>query len=152
MASLRLAPGALIIAGDSFLPHDPDGAARPFGLYANETRILDADGRLLAFDRFRCTGADWRQGRAGITGPTVMQGTLLAAGDAVAADGLRAAMHEALAALPEVYGAASLLPGGCGAWSRLLTRDGAALKAAMNALWSALRKCARGQAPALRRK
>ena len=41
--TLRPAPGALIIAGGSFLPHDPDGTGRPFGLCAGETRVIGAD-------------------------------------------------------------------------------------------------------------
>ena len=150
--TLRPAPGALIIAGDSFLPHDPDGTGRPFGLCAGETRVVGPDGRLLALDRFRTGGTAWAENTAGVSGAHCMQGTLVAAGDAVAPAALLNALREALAKAPAVYGAASTLPNGCGAWTRLLATDGAELTEAMTKLWAALRASVTGHTPARRRK
>ena len=151
--TLEPGPGALIVTGDSFLPHDPDGAGRDFGFYAGATRIVDPEGRLLSLDRFRFDGADWSAGRAGVSGSRRMQGTLVAAGDAAAPEALLDALRDGLAkAPPAVYGAASVLPNRGGAWARLLAADGAELTATMTALWAALRESITGHLPARRRK
>ena len=151
--TLEPAPGALIIAGDSFLPHDPDGAGRPFAYCAGETRVVDPEGRLLSLDRFHFDGAAWTSGAAGVNGERLMQGTLLAAGDAAAPETLLEALREGLAkAPPAVYAAASALPNRCGAWARLLAADGAELTETMHALWVALRAAVTGHPPARRRK
>ena len=151
--TLEPAPGALIIAGDSFLPHDPDGAGRPFAYCAGETRVVDPEGRLLSLDRFHFDGAAWKSGAAGVNGERLMQGTLVAAGDAAAPETLLEALREGLAkAPPAVYAAASALPNRCGAWARLLAADGAELTETMHALWAALRAAVTGHPPARRRK
>ena len=151
--TLEPTPGALIIAGDSFLPHDPGGTGRPFGFCAGETRIVDPGGRLLSLDRFHIEGAAWAAGRAGVSGAHRMQGTLIAAGDAAAPETLLEALREGLAkAPPAVYGAASTLPNRCGAWARLLASDGADLSETMTQLWAALRATVTGYPPARRRK
>ena len=151
--TLEPGPGALIVTGDSFLPHDPDGAGRSFGFYAGETRIVGPEGRLLSLDRFRFDGADWSAGRAGVSGSRRMQGTLVAAGDAAAPETLLDVLREGLAkAPPAVYGAASVLPNRGGAWARVLAADGAELTETMHALWSALRARITGHLPARRRK
>ena len=151
--TLRPAPGALIIAGDSFLPHDPHGAGRPFGFCAGETRVVDPGGRLLSLDRFHIEGAAWTAGMAGVSGAHRMQGTLVAAGDAAPPETLLEALREGLAkAPPAVYVAASTLPNRCGAWARLLATDGADLSETMILLWAALRAMVTGHAPAPRRK
>lgn len=151
--TLEPAPGALIVAGDSFLPHDPAGAGRPFGFCAGETRIIDPDGRLLSLDRFHIEGAAWASGTAGLSGERRMQGTLVAAGDAAAPETLLDALREGLAkAPPAVYAAASSLPNRCGAWARLLAADGAELGETMTQLWTALRVRVTGHPPGPRRK
>ena len=99
------------------------------------------------------SGADWSAGRAGVSGARRMQGTLVAAGDAAAPETLLDALREGLAkAPPAVYGAASILPNGCGAWTRLLAADGAELTETMTRLWAALRERVTGHLPARRRK
>ncbi len=151
--TLEPGPGALIVTGDSFLPHDPDGAGRGFGFYAGATRIVGPDARLLSLDRFRFDGADWSAGRAGVSGSRRMQGTLIAAGNAAAPETLLDALRDGLAkAPPAVYGAASLLPNRSGAWARLLAADGAELTETMTRLWAALRESVTGHLPARRRK
>ena len=146
------APGALIVASDSFLPHDPAGTGRPFGFCAGETCVRDPGGRLLALDRFHFDGAAWAAGSAGVSGARRMQGTLIAAGDAAPPEALLEALREALAGSAAVYGAASTLPNGCGVWARLLATDGMQMTEAMTRLWSALRTQVTGHPPARRRK
>ena len=151
--TLEPAPGALIIAGDSFLPHDPAGGGRPFACCAGETRVVAPGGRLLSLDRFHIEGAAWTSGTAGVSGEHRMQGTLVAAGDAVAPETLLEALREGLAtAPPAVYAAASSLPNRAGAWARLLATDGVALRRTMTQLWAALRTRLTGHPPAHRRK
>ena len=150
--SLKLADNATAIVTDAFLSHDPDGAGGHFGAYGSETEISDAAGRRLVLDRFRTGGAARGTGGAGIMGAHGMQATVLAASTAVAPQALLAALREGLADTPAVYGAASSLPNGCGAWVRLLADDGAVLKDAVGKLWMALRREIAGHTPALRRK
>lgn len=151
--TLEPAPGALIIAGDSFLTHDPGGGGRPFAFCAGETRVVGPGGRLLSLDRFHFDGATWTAWTAGVSGEHRMQGTLVAAGDAAAPETLLEALREGLTKVPpEVYGAASTLPNRCGAWARLLAADGAELTETMTRLWTALRACVTGHVPAPRRK
>ena len=150
--TLRPSPGALIIAGDSFLPHDPAGTDRRFGLFAGETRVVGANGRVLALDRFSTTGADWAEQTTGVSGAHCMQGSLVAADDAAPLPELLEALREALAKTAAVYGAASMLPNGCGVWARLLAADGMQLTETMTSLWTALRVQVTGRPPARRRK
>lgn len=150
--SLKLAENATAIVVDAFLSHDPGGADMPFGFYSSETEIIDATGRRLVLDRFHASGATCRAGTVGIMGAHGMQATILAASTAVTPGSLLAAFREGLVDTPRVYGAASTLPNGCGAWVRLLADDGAVLKDAVTKLWMALRRGITGRAPAPRRK
>ena len=67
-------------------------------------------------------------------------------------DALLSRLRTALDASEGVYGGASALPGGHGVWVRLLAADGAALRAAMTAAWSAMRTELCGHPPKARRK
>ncbi len=151
--TLQLAPDAFIIAGDSFLSHDPAGTGRPFGFYSGETRIVGGDGRLRCLDRYRTEGAAWFAGTTGVNNVGRMQGTIIGAGDVVAPEMLLAALRDVLSNTPPtVYGAASTLPNDCGVWARLLAAEGAELTETMTRLWSALRSTVTGCQPAQRRK
>lgn len=150
---LRLGEGATAILADSFLAHDPAGAGEPYGGYASETEVVDAAGRLLLRDRFRIAGAEVEAGAAGVMGGVTMQGTVIAASDALDPGTLLAALRQSIGAIDtSVYGAASLLPNACGAWARLLAADGADLKDAVEELWSSLREAVAGTRPTPRRK
>jgi urease accessory protein len=150
---LRLGDGATAILADAFLPHDPAGAHEAFGSYESETEIEDAGGRRLVLDRFRVSGADAQAGAAGVMGGHAMQATILAVSSAVAPEALLTALRQGMATCgPPVYGAASLLPNGCGAWARLLAEDGAALTGATTQLWAAAREAVSGFPPRPRRK
>jgi len=150
---LRLGDGATAILADAFLPHDPAGTQEPFGSYESETEIEDAGGRRLVLDRFRVSGADVHSGTAGLMGGRAMQATILAVSSAVAPEVLLTALRRGLeTSSPSVYGAASLLPNACGAWARLLAKDGAALTGAMAQLWAAAREAVTETSPRPRRK
>lgn len=150
---LRLDADATAILADSFLLHDPGGADEPFGSYLSETEVVDADGRRLVLDRFEVSGEEAQKATAGVMGACTMQATVLAASQAAAPEGLLAALRQGLAGCsPSVYGAASLLPNGCGAWARILAQDGADLTGAVAQLWAAARETVTGTCPQPRRK
>lgn len=148
---IRAHAGATVVACDSFLPHDPAGAAAPFGWLRSDTRIEDERGALLATDRFAVDGADAMAGRVGIHGAFRMQATLLVVHrrdpDRML-DVLRAALPES----DVVYAGASLLPNGAGAWLRALASDAVALRATLHEAWAAVRFATTGTRPRPRRK
>jgi len=150
--SLRLAAGARAIVGEAFLPHDPAGAAEPFGRYESETRVTGRGRTLLALDRFRVTGAEVNARKVGANGPWLMQGTVLVLGEQIEVGPMLEALRNELTKDPAVSGGASVLPNGAGVWARLLAADGAALTSAMTGLWSAARYRLTGRSPVRRRK
>jgi len=150
--SLQLAAGARAIVGEAFLPHDPGGAAEPFGCFESETLVMTPSGELLALDRFRVTGSEINARSVGANGRFAMQGTLLLLGEEFAAASTCEALRGTLATHPAVYGGVSALPNDAGTWVRLLAAEGAALTAAMTALWSAARYRLTGYVPERRRK
>jgi urease accessory protein len=143
----RVHEGASIILGDAFLPHDPAGEATPFGFLESETAVECGRGRLLALDRFLVEGHDLLA-----AGTEPVQGTLMAVTREVPMDDLLAALRAAVPARGDTYAGVSALPGGCGAWARVLARDGAALRVVLDALWAAARTRITGAPPAPRRK
>jgi urease accessory protein len=148
---IRACEGATVIAGESFLLHDPGARGDPFDWLRSETRIEDQGGRLLAVDRFRAEGRAIIAAQPGINGAFALQGTILVvhrADPAAALEALRGALRDS----PDVYAGASLLPGNCGAWLRVLARDAIALRAMMREAWVAVRLLATGTSPGLRRK
>lgn len=148
---IRAAANATVLAAESFLLHDPKGGDGAFDLLGSETRIEDVDGRLLALDRFRIDGRSVLAARPGVNGTFGLQGTLMfvhRSDPAGALEALRSALPES----PGVFAGASLLPGDCGAWLRVLASDAIALRAVMRAGWTAARRLVTGSAPGLRRK
>ena len=148
---IRAAESATVIAGDSFLLHDPRAGGDPFDWLRSETRIEDETGRALAVDRFRAEGPVVLANRPGVNGGFDVQGTLLVVhrtNPQAALAALRSALRESV----DAYAGASLLPGGSGAWLRVLARDAIALRAIMREAWSAVRLMATGSSPGPRRK
>lgn len=144
-------PGSTVIIGDALLLHDPKGGDGVFDWLRSETRIEDAEGGLLACDRFHIEGAQLARGLAGVAGTSTAQASLFVVTDVKPAADLVAAMRDALV-LPGVYAGAALLPNRTGAWARILATDAAALKAAMFSAWSAARNLLTGSMPVQRRK
>lgn len=142
---------ATVVACESFAHHDPGGADRRFDRFRAEMRIRDEGGRLLVLERYAVAGARLARG-AGQAAPWPAQGGLVVvhrgAGRGALLDALRAAVADAGA----VYGGASALPNESGVAARLLARDGAALRRALEAAWRAARLALHGAPPAARRK
>jgi urease accessory protein len=140
---IRLAPGARVIAIESFLPHRlPDDDAG-FAWYESELRVEDPSGELLAREGFRASGASVERGLPGVTGEHRHVGTVLVLGAGAAPlEPLRRVLapHERLRA------GASLLPENVGVIARVLASDGPALRAALQRAWSSARE-ALGVAP-----
>lgn len=149
---IRAHPSATVLACDSFLPHDPEAAHRPFGWLRSDTRIEDETGRLLAADRFAVDGAVSAAERVGIQGPYRIQATLLVVHRAAPERVLAALRAAASGGDPAVYAGASLLPGGAGAWMRALSSDAVALRRTLRDAWAAVREDLTGMAPGIRRK
>lgn len=149
--SIRAAAGATVIAGESFLLHDPRGGGSAFDWLRSETRVEDEAGRLLAVDRFRAEGSAVLAAQPGVNGAFGLQGTLLVVHRANPQAAL-AALRSVLRDSTDAYAGASLLPGNSGAWLRVLARDAIALRAIMREAWSAVRLLATGASPGPRRK
>ncbi len=148
---IRAAESATVIASESFLLHDPHAGGAAFDWLRSETRIEDETGRTLAVDRFRAEGRAVMANRPGVNGGFDLQGTLLVVhrtNPQAALTALRSALCESA----DAYAGASLLPGGSGAWLRVLARDSIALRAIMREVWSAVRLMATGSSPGRRRK
>jgi urease accessory protein len=129
---VRLARHARLIALESFLAHrlpDDDG---PFDWLEGLLQI-ESEGMERARERFVARGTAMRAGAPGVMGSHLCQGTVLVLGAGSAPlEGLRQAFGPA-------YGGASLLPGEVGVVGRVLTADGASLRAVLQRAWGAAR-------------
>ena len=154
-----LAPGAVLVFGDSFVRHDPGPADRPFASCSNELEVSAANGRLLFADRMAIVGADfdaslgcddhrWRAcGVFVIATPRF---------SAVCTD-VNIAINRCIETLNQsddlaVYCGAATLPNDAGILCRILARHGAGLRAALDACWSCARVALSGAPPPRRRK
>ncbi len=148
-----VAPGSSVIIQDAFTQHDSEGAGGRFERLVSDTRIERPDGTLIAFDRFDI-GGDFSEAHldeaGGATYPS--HGTVMALHDGCPAEELATVLREALDGCPGVYAGASVLPGDCGAWGRILAEDGHALRTALKAGWRSLRTKITGAEPAVRPK
>jgi urease accessory protein len=143
---------AAVICADSFLTHDPEGEGRPFGALESRVDVRELGGGLLARDRFALSGETFGARRPADACGYAAQATVmvLSPGDRVSP--VLDALRGALAGLAETYAGASLLPNDCGVWARLLSADGAALRASVDAVWGAAREALTGARPRSRRK
>lgn len=145
--------GGCAILGDSFLTHNPEGVNRkPFDGLIAEVSVHDPKGDLLALDRMKVVGGDRFLSVPGLTGDNFAQGSIYFIWDGKPADGLVRAMAKAVDSMKQVYAGASTLPGGCGAFVRILTDDPLALDHAFWQVAAACRKLATGQDMPTRRK
>jgi len=146
------APGATVILSDAFTQHDSREQGGCFARLASDTRIERPDGTLLAFDRFDIDGELGEAHFDGAAGAYPAHGTLMAVHTGCPPDELAAALRAALAECDGIYAGASTMPRDCGAWARILAKDGLALRAALKAAWIAARVIITGAKPALRPK
>ncbi len=142
---------ATVICADSFLAHDPEGAKRTFDGLDSRLEVEDSAGQLLARDRFVLTGEKHRQRAARESHHNALATVFVLIGNDDP-EPILGAVRGALAALPEAYAGASLLPNHCGLWARILATDGASLRTAMHAAWAAAREAITGTRPRARRK
>ena len=142
---------ATVICADAFLAHDPEGGERIFDRLDSRLDVEDLEGLLLARDRFVLTGKMHRQ-RAARESHHNALATVFVLTENDDLEPILGAVRGALAALPEAYAGASLLPNDCGLWARILTPDGASLRTAMHAAWAAAREAITGTRPRVRRK
>jgi urease accessory protein len=145
-------PQGSVLCWDALVSHDPRGQGRPFDWLYSELVVRDPDGSELARDRYRLSGETLAKGLPGITGGYQCQGSLIVVQRTVDQEALVAALREALPEGDAVYGGATRLPGGCGAWVRVLAQDAVALREALHGAWYAARRMLTGNEPAPRRK
>ncbi len=142
---------ATVICADAFLAHDPEGGEGIFDCLDSRLDVEDSAGRLLARDRFVLTGERHRQRSARESRHNALATVFVLTGNDDP-EPILGTVRGALAALPEAYAGASLLPNHCGLWARILTPDGASLRTAMHATWAAAREAITGTRPRVRRK
>lgn len=143
---------ATVICADSFLTHDPEGEGRPFGALDSRFDVEELDGGLLARDRFALSGETFAARRPAGTRRYAALATVMVLSPRDRVSPVLDALREAVAGLAETYAGASLLPNDCGVWARLLSADGAALRASVDAAWAAARAALTGTRPRVRRK
>jgi urease accessory protein len=135
--NLCVAAEASAVLGESYIWHDPSGAdPTGFESLVLETAIRRPDGCLLALDRSRLTGAPHSlSGNPALLGHYRAFGIVFAIGRSCCDAASAAAMRDALNPMQGVYAGTSLLPGGAGLCTRVLSVDGAALRSAMDRAW-----------------
>jgi urease accessory protein len=143
---------ATVVLADSFSAHDPAGAGATFDWYHGDVIIEDRQGRVLARDRFRVSGAAVAAACPGVTGAFVTQGSLFVVHRRRPAAELVAALRTAAVAIDGVYAGASALPNDGGAWLRIMAADAVGLRSAMTAAWQSIRHLLTGRIPEPRRK
>ncbi|WP_421760887.1 urease accessory protein UreD [Devosia sp.] len=128
-----VAAGGAVILSDAFTVHDPTGAGRSFRrLQSAITVRFDADEPVV-IDRLDIAAA--LQPKA-----TAFASMLLLTRGPVPVDQAQAlALSAALAELPDLYGAASLLPGDAGIGVRLAARDLRAVRLGLDLCSAAFR-------------
>jgi urease accessory protein len=149
---VRAHESASVVLSDSFSCHDPAGAGAMFDWLRGDLVVEDLQGRVLARDRFRISGAAMAEGYPGITGTYASQGSLFVIRRQGDLAELIDALRTATADIGHIYAGVSALPNDCGAWLRILAQDAVGLRAAMAAAWQATRSLLTGRVPAPRRK
>ncbi len=139
--------GGVALVGDAFTVNDPQRTGRTFQRYASSAELrIDAQAPVM-IDRVNI---------ASLAGaPFAAFGTLILAtpGRAEAGADLAGALTRALTGLPDLYAAASRLPGeATGIGVRLAGRDLRAVRAGVAVAWRLIRTALQGAPPPSRRK
>jgi urease accessory protein len=145
---------ATVLAWDTLLAHDPQGAGPPraFKRLRSEWTVESLDGRLLACDRCVVTGELLARALPGVNGSHRCHGSFVVLRRGTSSEKLIEAIREELPIAENVYAGVSTLPNNCGAVVRVLAMDAAALRAALHAAWKAARMLLLGAPPSARRK
>ena len=157
--AVEMAADAVLLLGDGIAAHDPEASEgtlpQPFGLHRNSLEVRLPDGRLLFADRGTVTGEGFAAALSGGERPRRACGWFAAVAPGLPerhADlqtGLQAALDDLSG---PVDAAAGSLPGGAGAWCRIVAKGGDGLRAAQRACWSAARLTLTGAPPPRNRK
>jgi urease accessory protein len=148
---VRADRAARVLTGEAFLLHDPLALARPFAHLSSVLQVEErGSGCVLFRDRISVAGEDWTARAPGVTGEAAGTATLVILSPD--APGLISGLRSALAAVPDLWSGASLLPRGAGGVCRFLARDGRALRAGLDAVWRTTRRHWTGSEPQPRRK
>jgi urease accessory protein len=123
---VRLHPGARIMVADCYTAHDPSDGEGTFGSLDAVVSVRNAEGRLLARDRFVLAGASDRPLGGVRQAFTAHGGLMVLTLDAREAAAVVAALERATG--ETFYAGAGLLPGHCGAFVRILATDSQSLR------------------------
>lgn len=138
--SVTADPEATVVVGEKLMAGRlARGEWHAYDAYCTDLEVRDPGGRLLFADPLRLIPAEH-----GPAGPAVMDGFGLMASlyvitGAKPAREVADAMHEALAGTG-LRGGASVLPGGCGAWARMLGDRSPEVDAGFHRTWDAARR------------
>lgn len=136
----RLGAGARLVLCESVAPgREAMGERFAYDRLELGTRIRDDTGDLLV-DVLEIEPGGWAPSRRGLVGRRPFAGTIHAVAPDGDADALAVHLDAALAADERAFAAAGVLPGGVGAFARVLARDAPTLRRAMRAGWAAARQ------------
>ena len=143
------AAGGVALVSDAFTVHDPDALGRAFRRFASATILRCDDRDPVLVDRQDIRGL----GRGRTAGFSAFGSVLVAApGRPLGIEPLTEALSAGLTTVPDLYGAASRLPGDAtGLGIRLAGRDLRAVRAALQAVWIITRRHFHGAPPPTRR-
>lgn len=141
---------ARVIAAESVLLHDPDGAHRRFSHLSSLIQVNEAGSNTIQFrDRMSIPGEAWPGRDPGSVGAAALASVIVLDRHAAV---LVTALRAALGSVPDLWAGASVLPDGIGAICKMLARDGHVLRSGVDAAWRAARRHWFGAEPPLRRK
>lgn len=141
---LDCAPGGTAIVSDAFTVHDPIGAGRNFRSLESTMTLRRSGAEPAMIDRVQIAGLVPRQLRRHTAFGTLVVVTSLPA-EALEPITLDLSAH--LAGVPDLYAAASLLPGELGLGLRFASSSLRSLRAGIDLALASLRSRVLGQAP-----
>ena len=137
---IRADDSAIVCVGESVIAHDPQGRDTPFGGFVSDIRFQTPDGRVLAHDRQAADGATFQALSRDTSGGLGTYGGIHVWAPRHDLDRLASRLAVDLPDLRNAYAGVSRLPHDCGLTVRILAADGAALRAAWQAAWLAVRR------------
>jgi len=129
---VELAPGARVIVREAFLHHTPfEGPLQLFETYETELVVIGAEGEVLAVDRLQIGQPERRPELREVLRRFPAQGAVYVLDESLG-EGAIAALRAAVPATG-AWAGATTLPSSCGAYVRVLARDGHTLREMLNA-------------------
>jgi urease accessory protein len=151
--SLTVDPTATAIIGETLLPgRVAYGENHDYSLYVSQLEARSPAGRLLFADTLRFAPQHDPLHTPGRLGSHAVLASLYVVSPLVPAPVLAGRLHDCLTGLPGVTGGASELPGGCGAWVRILGGSSSSVQAALQIAWNEARLALTGSPAPDRRK